>query len=64
MDKYDNDYGYNEKRQLFRAQRAIDVAKSNAYSFVKVEMTAERSALFSDSLHEDMDSMRNYEFVE
>ncbi|MEA1624737.1 hypothetical protein RPN16_24600 [Salmonella enterica] len=64
MDKYDNDYGYDEDRQILRAQRAITFAESNSYNFVKVEMTAERSASFSDSLHKDMDSIRNYEFVE
>lgn len=57
-------YEYNEERQIARAKRAIEDARLHSYNFVKVEMTQEKSEAFSDSLHEDMDSIRNYEFVE
>lgn len=55
---------YNENTQLAAAKRAIEVAKRNNYNFTVVTMTTAKSKEFSDSLHKDMSSKDNHEFVE
>lgn len=56
-------YRYNENAQLAAARRAIEMAKKNNYDFTVVQMTEEKSKSFSDSLHKDMNSNDNHEFV-
>lgn len=56
-------YRYNENAQLAAARRAIEMARENQHDFKRVQMTKEQSKSFSDSLHKDMSSKDNYEFV-